>query len=1122
MKKAKARQDIAKALEGLKPFQEATVDAATERLLLSDQRHLLVADETGLGKTIVAKGLIARMLGCHLDGGKRKPLKVTYICSNQAIAGENIEKLNFLSSELVTLRKGNRIAYMARADEEQVGQNTVLEISTLTPATSFQTSQSQGSQWERILIFTALLDGEPAFRRYGKSVATILRGAVQRSEWEEDIRQGYREENSWQRLRNGFGDQYIKFLRKTNAKGFLTSYEIKHLLVDVEGESLLDLIWFWVRYVQPARPKPTHWYCNQLIKVLRRAMTQVCLKTVKADLYILDEFQRFERLIRIHESAKQDQEAEETSIARDVFGNTKCKVLMLSATPFKAYSGHDDQDGSDAHYRELLTVLRFLLDDDHDKLKTFEFHRRALYRQLSNLKPKNSQHIDPVHKNAVEEILRPVICRTERVQNSLDFNSMVQDSWKEKPLQISQGDVRSYIATDQTIRQLSKIAGDKEMRGIQPIEYCKSAPHVLSFLHGYKVRRILDDSRFRRNRSLRKAVKAQSCAWLDMSKLADYRWAPRDEPEELRSSRLLRLLDEAMPKEANQLLWVPPSLSYYPLEGVFTSATGFSKTLVFSSWLMVPRMISTLISYEVERMTIGDPRSVDKEQEERHFFAAEDRRHPRPLLTFAVKGHDDGGDDLLSRMTNFCLLYPSRTLAEIADPERDYGTVETLSDYRQEISRKIDQRLQEINHSQFEGSGTSSERWYWMAPLLLDRGLHYEETKQWLNDSVLRSDNSFFRADTDGSSGRARYFNRLVENFEKPEDAGLGPIPLDLVEVLTDMAIASPASVSYRALRSVQSNPLTLRSWAMTVADGFVTLFNKPESIAAIRIANHDNLNSRKFWRQVLNYCTEGCLQAVLDEYIHILREQFMDNKKLMFHVRDSISLVTSSYRVDDINWYLGKSAKTREMRTHVAVQLGNQRLETPEGEKRVASLRQNFNSPFRPFVMATTSIGQEGLDFHAYCRRIVHWNLPSNPIDLEQREGRINRYKCLAIRQEIAARYGDSIASEIDNDDIWERLFQEAHKREPEAQKGSGLVPYWAVQSEKFPIERVVPLYPFSKDGARLLHILRTLAIYRLVFGQPRQSELIEYLQENFNDEEITTIRDKLMIDLSPYNYRR
>src|SRR3546814_9477258 len=32
--------------------------------------------------------------------------------------------------------------------------------------------------------------------------------------------------------------------------------------------------------------------------------------------------------------------------------------------------------------------------------------------------------------------------------------------------------------------------------------------------------------------------------------------------------------------------------------------------------------------------------------------------------------------------------------------------------------------------------------------------------------------------------------------------------------------------------------------------------------------------------------------------------------------------------------------------------------------------------------------------DFHPYCYRVYHWNLPSNPVDLEQREGRVHRYK--------------------------------------------------------------------------------------------------------------------------------
>ena len=77
---------------------------------------------------------------------------------------------------------------------------------------------------------------------------------------------------------------------------------------------------------------------------------------------------------------------------------------------------------------------------------------------------------------------------------------------------------------------------------------------------------------------------------------------------------------------ARRLLWIPPSLPCYPLSGVFAGTEGFSKTLIFSAWLMVPRMLSSLISYEVERKTMGNKDSIDpQEQEARKYFHAEER-----------------------------------------------------------------------------------------------------------------------------------------------------------------------------------------------------------------------------------------------------------------------------------------------------------------------------------------------------------------------------------------------------------------------------------------------------------------------------------------------------------------
>lgn len=210
-------------------------------------------------------------------------------------------------------------------------------------------------------------------------------------------------------------------------------------------------------------------------------------------------------------------------------------------------------------------------------------------------------------------------------------------------------------------------------------------------------------------------------------------------------------------------------------------------------------------------------------------------------------------------------------------------------------------------------------------------------------------------------------------------------------------------------------------------------------------------------------------------------------------------------------------------MRCHYATTFGNQDLDREAGQDRATGIREVFNSPFRPFVLASTSIGQEGLDFHSYCRRIVHWNLPSNPIDLEQREGRINRYKNLVIRQHLAKKYQVQLGHSLPDVpcDAWERLFSLAEKSERANSSDCELIPYWHTDTDDFKIERVIPNFPFSQDQQRLERILKTLAIYRLAFGQPRQEELVEHLlARGFSEDELRKIRESLIINLSPVTY--
>src|SRR3954447_3619977 len=88
------RPDVDAVLGLLKDFQRRTVDYAFRRLYTDSDatRRFLVADEVGLGKTLVARGVVARAVD-HLWNDVER-IDVVYICSNADIARQNINRLN--------------------------------------------------------------------------------------------------------------------------------------------------------------------------------------------------------------------------------------------------------------------------------------------------------------------------------------------------------------------------------------------------------------------------------------------------------------------------------------------------------------------------------------------------------------------------------------------------------------------------------------------------------------------------------------------------------------------------------------------------------------------------------------------------------------------------------------------------------------------------------------------------------------------------------------------------------------------------------------------------------------------------------------------------------------------
>ena len=248
--------------------------------------------------------------------------------------------------------------------------------------------------------------------------------------------------------------------------------------------------------------------------------------------------------------------------------------------------------------------------------------------------------------------------------------------------------------------------------------------------------------------------------------------------------------------------------------------------------------------------------------------------------------------------------------------------------------------------------------------------------------------------------------------------------------------------------------------------------------------------------------------------------------KALSAEINNAVAIQTVNLELDEIKANRRTcriSLTDHSMRCRFALRFGDGSGDASAGDEKAETrreqVRQAFNSPFWPFVLASTSIGQEGLDFHQYCLNVFHWNLPGNPVDLEQREGRVHRYKGHAIRFNIAQRYPlHTLVGKLNGSgDPWAILFEMAQNDAKEAGYPDELVPFWVFPEGQHKIRRHTPVYPFSKDAERIDILKNGLVTYRMVLGQPRQEDLVNFLQQRFDEGLDINELLKYRIDLSP-----
>ena len=1051
-------------LKPLKPFQRRTVDHAFRRLFLEadSTSRFLVADEVGLGKTLVARGIIARAIDHLWEDVDR--IDIVYICSNAGIARANLPKLQIGGASERSFALATRLTMLATelapGDDGPGFMDNKLNFVSFTPGTSFEMGHSGGQRRERELLFHLLA---PHVERR-TPLMNLLQGWVTKKE-------------GWRR---GLDTELP--IEPRIRRDFDADFEKRDDL-QLKLHELLDT---WFHRYRRRWPDEARWGRDELIGELRRILAAVCIRALEPDLVILDEFQRFKPLIETRE----DHRSPAAELAQSLF-RTKAHdgrpvpTLLLSATPYKLYTTDAAIEQED-HYEDFLATTRFLFCNQESQVENLGHGLAKFANALKRATPDDRDSLQAAAdaKTGVENALRAVMARTERVAASDERDAMLNEPGAR--ISLKPADVRQYLAAD----ALFDAVGDRD-----PMPFWKSAPYLVHFMRGYKFNVRLEETLELSPSKVAAVLRSHQRSFLSAEAL--HQWSELDPAH----PKMREMVSDQLDRGVWRLLWVPPTLPYWPLEGPFHDKTGVTKSLLFSAWNVVPDVVSAILSYEAERrMTGGRIRTY-----------LDPARQQVPLLRLT-----QSAARIRSRHRLLLLLLPCLPLADRAHPLN----APPGHDRRQWVRDSVENLLAAPGLPDPQ-DGPVDDRWEWAAPLLLDPDLR-SFMEAWRDGDIpaLEGDEPLPRPNPE-------LFGAYVDDLlDLPLDR-LGRRPPGLVDLLTEVALGAPAILALRSLDTSHDLAAgTRRRLSVTIADAFWSLFNQPAVISLLRQLSAGKKASRDdtaYWRLVLEYCRQGNLQAVLDEQWHLLWEQHAWSEtidtnaiatecvkmlvKVVHPVRSRVhGRFLEARDTDDV-----KTDQIR-IRTVFALRFGHLRAENDENISE-DMVRAAFNSPFRPFVLTSTSIGQEGLDFHPWCHRLVHWNLPGNPVDLEQREGRVHRYKGHAVRRNVAAVHGKTaLESWQPGDDLWTLIFQRADQTAREA-GASDLVPHW-IASGDCRVERYVPLLPYAREIEAFRRLKRQLAAYRVVFGQPRQEELIALLDRA--DFSVAQLRE-LTIDLSP-----
>jgi len=900
--------------------------------------------------------------------------------------------------------------------------------------------------------------------------------------------------------------------------------------------------------------------------------------------YSVEELEPYRKMLGLYDASERvDRDysnADEQMLLSHIFKNevnssNYTRILMLSATPFKMYDNNDENEQKNANIMEVCDFL-----DQYSRQNVSE--QLIKYKNaLLNYSYSEVQQGEVINeKAAFQKKMSSIFTRMERYAVLRSMN----DEWFNNMLNSDSG--LGELPCGQIAELKEYLEEIKNMEvGSSYLNFAIDSPYMGTFMHsnskdsgsseddadGYKWKKLwkqqINECSIEYNSSSKLYIsrdifdKNEEALGLwhgvfneTLQRLLDL---PKDLPKDLTSDLSRNLSNDKESQEldnhpgAARLLWIPSCINKDKLSGPFMEHRDYGKTIIFSRYIQTPRMLACLTSYESKRRLCCHIEKiwVDNEKDFRSYNSA------RQLSETDAKNVVNNEKDFRGYIAALI------DVLEIKHEDRSiYQCLTAIADF---IKKDLLKRLAPEQNEQSENDylkktfKAAIEKYFLMLGYQTDsldkvNELIFEVTRAFANKVLLNEEQgllsiwaSFGFPNIDIEEAINQKENDFIdqkENYSIDQEAEetINQRVKDSIDQKVEEAIDQKEkdSINQKAKNSVNKK----------IKEQLV----------------------EECYKLIVKYCEAGRLCDVLDEWLYICYEsnrdfgEYLGLKKGEFlsfikesrisidlyaadskgniqdNSKDSSQKKNIENKDNDSNGNIQESKKDGKVTNNAVLYFARciGMSKDDDNINAVAGLQQSFNAPFAPFVFATTSMGQEGLDFHYYADNIVHWKLPSNPVDFEQREGRINRYHCLAIRKKIIEWWykPDSNKEELNKEDLNKydpdmnayEIFEKAFSAARSGLEGKDLsldsiekceiLPDWILLDENkthtASIKRLVPYFYLSKMAKDYNQNLKVLQLYRTVIGQGNPEEIMSRLMSSKTEEEVK----ELFVDFSPY----